>query len=201
MPGQSVDGKKKGTIDAIWGVNLIAYRVHPWIARSTYGSASQNYFSTAKGMWKTLTKKFGLTEPWNQSSQVFKPPIPAPNSSEGGQLNDGVAGGFWPGGGRIVINGEPAAEFQSHVMVKGARPGVDGSWRIVSAEHRYSRTGYITWLEVIPDFQSPMGASISQAYKDAWAPEAQLEIPAPTPSPTPPEQLPGFPTPGSAVVP
>jgi hypothetical protein len=174
MPGDDVDGKHRGTIDGIWGKNLIAYRVHPWVARSTWGGASQHYYSTLMGTWKKLAAKFGLNMPWSEAMNKFAPPAPAPNSQEADQQNSGVRQGMFTGQGRIVINGEPAAVFQGHIMVRGARPGVDGLWRITMAEHRYSRQGYVTWLDVLADHAVPYTAgSIGDYYRLTWTPELQ----------------------------
>jgi hypothetical protein len=45
------------------------------------------------------------------------------------------------------------------VEVIGARPGVDGTYNIIEAEHLYSRQGYTTRLEVNRPHFSGDGAS------------------------------------------
>lgn len=53
------------------------------------------------------------------------------------------------GGGSVQINGTPEAQAEAMAEVVGWRPGIDGTYRIDSAEHKLTRSaGYITTLEL-----------------------------------------------------
>lgn len=167
LPGFRADGSQGGVVEGVWGKNLIAYRVHPWIARSTWGSASMQYFSTLQAGWKKVTSQFNLPMPFGSNTN-FAPPMPAAHSGASGQQGEGVGNDMWAGGGRIVINGEPAAQFPGFISVVGARPGVDGLWMFKVVEHRYSRQGYVTWIDVDPYSKSggvAGGRPISAAFE------------------------------------
>jgi phage protein D len=152
-PGEDASGQRTDTIIAEWGKNLIGWKVHPWRARPGWSSSDQHYFDTRAGQWMKLIKDFGKSMPWSQSTAKYSFPAPAPNKSVAEQHNDGadLTGTYVPGAGRIVINGEPSADWNKHVQIIGARPGVDGTYFIWCAEHSYSRQGYITWLDVQPE--------------------------------------------------
>ena len=68
------------------------------------------------------------------------------------------------GAGRIVINGEPAAKWNSFVILEGVRPGVDGAYLIQVAEHIYSRQGYVTWLDVTPFAKAPAASNVFKTW-------------------------------------
>jgi uncharacterized protein len=51
------------------------------------------------------------------------------------------------GGGSVVVDGTGAAQPGGSCMVSGARPGVDGTYRIESVKHALDKTsGWVTTL-------------------------------------------------------
>lgn len=150
LPGFHASGDPTITIYAKWHDNLIGYRVRPMASRSIWGSSQQDHFDHAKSIWNRVQKQFNLPQPWGGGQSPYQLPAPAPNSSVGGQQNEGVGQSPRVGDGRIVINGEPAATWNCTVVIIGVRPGVDGPYHCFQAEHLYSRQGYVTWLDVWP---------------------------------------------------
>jgi hypothetical protein len=140
--GRSSDFQK-GNVVAKWGDNLISWRVHPKVSRTTWGGAIQSFFDTQKAQWKD-------TGGGGAGDAMYRLPFPAPNSQAAQQQVDGAEAAQAESGsyGHIIINGEPAAQWQGTVTLIGARPGVDGTYTIKAAEHLYSRQGYVTNLEV-----------------------------------------------------
>ena len=56
---------------------------------------------------------------------------------------------FTPKINKITIEGDTGAIPDGLCIVTGARPGVDGSWRIESVTHSYSRGGgFVTQLSL-----------------------------------------------------
>lgn len=136
-----------------WGENLIGWRIKPYAARPLWSGSSQQFFDHVKGLWQNLDKQFNLPMPWGGASAIIKLPMPAPNSNVAEQQNDGAGerASTVAGQGRVIINGEPKAQMWSSLQIIGARPGVDGMYKVECAVHTYSRQGYVTTLEVYPD--------------------------------------------------
>jgi uncharacterized protein len=151
VPGQNADGSAKATVQAVWGDNLIGWRVRPITARTVWSGANQQWFSTLIGGWNQSQSGFSLGQPWNANA-LYQLPVPAANSAQAGQQTEGAGQQGYYGEGRIVMNGEPAASWLGNVLLIGARPGVDGDYYIGQAEHVYSRQGYVTWLDVSPNW-------------------------------------------------
>lgn len=191
VPGQNTDGSDTGTIDAVWGDNLIGWRVTPVEARTTWSSSIHNYYDILSAQWQKVMQGTKMPDPWAQIDSKYTLPRPAPNSLVAGQQNDGAAmtAGIDNGQGIIVINGEPTAHFNMKVNLVGARPGVDGVYLIRCAEHMYSRAGYTTTLDVWSMAVSPWTAPVT--------PRPPGTPPPPTPPPAAPPPTFGPPGPGA----
>jgi phage protein D len=144
----------KPNIQAVWANNLISWRIRPFAARTIWSGSSQQYFDHMLGQWTEAANQFGLASPFGGwATAIFKLPTPAPNASVASQTTAGNAAkaNMYPGDGRVIINGEPQANWGGTVTIVGARPGVDGTYYIMGADHSWSRQGYVTTLEVVPD--------------------------------------------------
>lgn len=141
--GQTASGGSVPTIDAEWGINLIAWRIKPFIARGQWSGAQSSFFKIAEGAWDSVKSSMSGGQ---GASGVAGLPSPAPNKQSGEQSNEGMAGDakFGRGTGWCIINGEPRVFAGCYLMIKGARPGVDGRYLVSEAEHIYSRRGYTT---------------------------------------------------------
>jgi len=155
--GQDPNGSPTGTINALWGDNLINWKIHPFSARSSWQGSSQLFYDPGAAQWKKIASQFGLSMPWSIATAVFNMRNPAPSSQVATQQTQGASGTGeqYIGGGTILIDGEPSARWQMSVVLTGARPGVDGTYRIGKAEHDYERGGgYTTTLTVFPTTQA-----------------------------------------------
>ena len=188
-----VPGERGLSCRAVWRDNLIGWRVHPFSARNAFKGPYTQYFDHRTGEWikQLLDTATGSKGPGAAAAAHGGAPGPAASADAAKNTNQGGAAADEPGFGRIVINGEPAARFNSLVSLEGARPGVDGYYLIWVAEHIYSRQGYVTWLDVMP-YKKATGAT--NVY-DAWPlprpnPNTSTStIPPPTtpPAATPPK--------------
>jgi uncharacterized protein len=189
------------TVIAQWGYNLISWKVHPMMARPAWSGSNQQFFDHLKGQWNTIAGQVGMKSPWGAVTSLFALPQPAANASNADQDNsgqaDGIAAGTGPG--RIVINGEPRAKGGGYVQLSGARPGVDGLYHIDTAEHLYSREGYVTWLDVYIMTKGSGSTVDGTQYKIASRDNPPL-APLPVLGPLPPPDNPQIgPTPTPAV--
>jgi uncharacterized protein len=177
---------QKGHILARWGDNLISWKIHPLVARPVWNGALQQFFDTQQALWKDVQRS-GFSGGGNAT---YRLPMPAPNQQAAQQQVDGAQATAenTKGHGTIVINGEPNARYQSTVTLMGAKPGVDGTYLITSAEHLYSRQGYTTTLEVWPEFASDSTFASFPVKAKPQPTFAQQPLPQPQqPQPQPPQ--------------
>jgi uncharacterized protein len=188
MPAVKVQriGQNGLSCHATWRDNLIGWRVRPFVAREGTKGAMQDWFDARSANWKSVEQAFGLTGLFGGGQSQSKEPTPAANETgakqqnEAAQLRANVAGP-----GRIIINGEPRARWNSYVLLSGARPGVDGLYWIDTVEHIYSRSGFITTLEVFAWTQAPADQNVSRS----WLPKSALgTAPTDTPGNTSPDE-------------
>jgi hypothetical protein len=170
--GDQVDIEKRGqrgvSCIARWRDNLISWRVRPFAARAAFAGSKQQWYDTKKAGYNLLTQGFGQKEgPGSLAGSNTQNPAAAATESAAQQDNQGAqeaSDSSYMGNGTIVMNGEPTARWNSMVHLMGARPGVDGLYLITQAEHVYSRTGYLTYLSVLPMYGAPGGANVGTAF-------------------------------------
>jgi phage protein D len=144
--GKNILGEDAGEIDATWGFNLISWRIKPFTTRPDYKKSKSNWYDLFEGAWKSVENNIGAQAPFGRGNAALSLPSPAPNRQVGEQLNGGSASdsAALRGTGWVVINGEPEAASLKLLKVVGARPGVDGQYKIKEAEHHYTRNGGYT---------------------------------------------------------
>jgi phage protein D len=145
--GLNVDGEELSPLVAEWGVNLIGWRIKPFVARPQAGQSETEWFNVAQGFWEMLRGNIGGSLPFGRADATQGLPAPAPNKGVGQQNNDatGDISTFKRGTGWCTLNGEPECLAGRPLTIIGARPGVDGTYTIEEAHHHYSRGGgYVT---------------------------------------------------------
>lgn len=144
--GVQPDGTATPTIEATWGTNLISWRIKPYAGRAQWKSSSSRFFDSWNGLWKHVAMPILGSAPFTRSEAVASLPNAVPNAQVGEQTNEGVNAESTEkrGTGWVIINGEPACIPMGTIKISGARPGVDGSYRIDEAEHNYTRGGGYT---------------------------------------------------------
>ena len=173
----TIETKGEGGLSchAAWRDNLIAWRVKPFAARSTFTAGTQQWFDHLLSQWNFNKQNFGLKGPFGAGNSNQQPQASAATESGAGNELGGMQAQAesQEGNGRIVINGEPNAKHNSYVMLTGARPGVDGLYWIQTAEHNYSRHGFITTLEVQTEGNAPDSQNVGRAFEGFDLPRPQ----------------------------
>lgn len=153
----NADGEATPTIDAIWGINLIGWRIRPYTNRAQWGGAAARFFDLQNAAWQVAQKAIGGKTPFGGATAISNLVHSVVDKEVATQNNDGGDKDSLArrGTGWVLINGEPNAKAGANVRIQHARPGVDGEYYITIAEHMYTRgVGYTTRLEVanpIPD--------------------------------------------------
>jgi hypothetical protein len=145
--GVNGDGDAMGSIEAVWGVNLIGWRIKPFAARPQYNKVVSKVFGAFDGEWDHIMKSIGGSTPFGGANATASSPNPVASAAQGNQENTGTEAESEAkrGTGWVLINGEPRAQAGKRVTITGARPGVDGSYLMTEVEHNYTRgVGYQT---------------------------------------------------------
>jgi len=181
----AADGTPMPTIEAIWGINLIGWRIKPYIGRPQYGQAQSKFFDVFKGGWEDIKGQISSATPFGGTSAIAHAVNSVADKTTGEQTNQGTGADTQArrGTGWVLLNGEPRAKAGGYVVIDGARPGVDGTYRISEAEHNYTRgVGYTTRCQVT----NPSGTDVGFEWKqndtsltEQYGPDAVHAPPAP----------------------
>jgi hypothetical protein len=138
------------SVYAEWGINLISWRIKPFVGRPQYETAKSDWFHNFEGFWKEVSSKIGGASPFGLAKAFTQLPAAAPNKQVGEQeaAGEGMDSTMRRGTGWVIINGQPDARAGGRTIIIGARPGVDGNYRNQEVEHNYSRRGYTTRIDV-----------------------------------------------------
>ena len=150
-------GEALPTIAATVGQNVIAWRIKPFVTRPAYSEARAAHTSLSTGLTKFAQAAIkgdaagtfqGMDEAFTQLwTRAAEGEAKQDADSQGQESTRAQAQGW------IVIQGEPQAISQCKIVLTGARPGVNGTYKAKQVEHQYSRqSGFITRIDVIePD--------------------------------------------------
>jgi phage protein D len=187
--GLSFTNAAGATLEAVvaeWGKNLIAWRIKPYAARPQEKAAMAQYYDLQKAIFGKITKAIGGGAPFGNAEAITQLPALAPNSQVGDQTNEGQSTDSQRrrGTGWVQLNGEPQARAGKPLTIIGARPGVDGTYRIEEAEHVYSRSfGYLTRCTLnYPNFNPGYTPDWRHPGQPAPAETAPAEPAAPAPA-------------------
>ena len=151
LEGVNAAGEAMPTVEAIWGVNLIGWRIKPYVGRPQYGEAASKMFDANKGEWKTLTSAISGGTPFGGSGAVANAVNSVADKASGDQANKGTGDDTKGrrGEGWVLLNGEPNAKANGFLFIDGARPGIDGTYTMTEVEHNYTRgVGFTTRVNV-----------------------------------------------------
>jgi len=143
--GFSVSGQPLPTITGTWGDNLEGWSIEPEIAHPQFQNVITRHYDLKQAKWveKTLGVD-GVSVPAD-----LRPLLGRGTQDEGDQQAQGIskASRREKGRGTVKIVGDYAAEPEALFVLSGARPGIDGSYRIESVSHQLNKKdGFVTSL-------------------------------------------------------
>jgi phage protein D len=143
----SVSGAAMATIIAVTAVNLIDLDIEPHVGRPRYKRVRSRFYDAKAAKWKTV--EAGV-EGEDQSDATLGDRQPRADEADATRTAEAGAAEVARerGGGSATIDGDATAKPGGTCIVVGARPGVDGAYRIESVEHEYSRSGWTTRLQL-----------------------------------------------------
>lgn len=133
-------------VRAVWGENLHHWDIAPQLGRPQFSTARGRWYDMIAADWKLLDKGVDLAV---DALHAFRFPKPWDFETDQQTNNDKATSERDQGEGTVTIEGNTAAIPDGLCIVEGARPGVDGSYRIEAVTHSYTRSGgFITTLEL-----------------------------------------------------
>lgn len=146
--GMSLSGAMLSGISATWGDNLIDWDIEPATARERFGKARARFYDVKKAKWDEKIAAITGQGVTSDATFTHRKTRADKDEAEGSSGDDKASSERERGGGSCTILGNPGAQPEGTCTISGARPGVDGSYKIDSVEHTYSPTGYLTKLDL-----------------------------------------------------
>ena len=151
--GRSPQGETMPTVAAIWGSNLLDWDISPVLGRPRYKEVRGRFYDRQAARWRDVTVQVPRedTGPTLTRRQTSADRDEAQNGAD----NDATDSAKNKGEGNVTILGDFLARPEGTCIVSGARPGIDGDYKIESVEHTYSRTGWLTKLSLKQPGEEP----------------------------------------------
>jgi len=134
------------SVAAVAGRNLHAWDIAPALGRAQYGKVRARWYDPTDAVWKETQASTSLDAEARHDHRYGRA-----NEGEAGEqaASDKATSERDAGEGSVTIEGDTGAIPDGLCIVVGARPGIDGAYRIEAVTHRYSRGGgFITELEL-----------------------------------------------------
>jgi phage protein D len=152
--GLSASGLGLSSVLARAGGNLINWDISPTVARPRYQSVIARWYDMRAAKWKQEKVEIGgiggTADNITRFTEADKDEAKhsGNNAKEASDRNKGE--------GSVVIEGDPGATPEGLCIVVGARPGIDGAYRIDTVDHELSRdNGFTTTLSL----KQPQGSA------------------------------------------
>lgn len=151
--GKNPSGNALPTVQAAWGDNLHDYSITPILGRPVEKQTLSRWFDPKAAAWQKE-----LADTGTDGGETIKPG--RYSEADKGRAkeqagSDAAESDRKSGEGSITIEGNISAQPEGLCILSGCRPGVDGTYRIESVDHEYSRSGFTTKLEL----RQPKGAA------------------------------------------
>jgi phage protein D len=139
-------GTYTAAVIAAWGRNLHGWDISPSLGRAQYSKVRARWYDSKRAAWQETEEDTALTVEARHDHRYAKP-----DEDEAAQqtASDRATSERDAGEGSVTIEGDTAAIPDGLCIVTGARPGIDGPYRIESVTHSYSRGGgFVTQLSL-----------------------------------------------------
>lgn len=145
--GKSASGKDLPSVRAARGDNLLSWEITPDMGQPQYKEANARWYDPKTATWKR--EKVEIQSEKTEAALSLRYPAHDADEAKGRSSSRKDTAERDKGGGSISINGSAVPQPEALVTLSGARPGVDGTYRIDTVTHEFSRgSGWVTRLEV-----------------------------------------------------
>lgn len=147
--GMSMAGAALSSVTARWGEggNLIEWDISPVVGRPRFKAIEARWYDRKEAKWKR--QKVQLDDPNAVAEGMTRFVKPTEQDAKHSAENDKADREREKGEGSVQIDGNISATPEGACIVIGARPGIDGVYRIDSVDHELSRSnGFTTTLSL-----------------------------------------------------
>ncbi|WP_137136604.1 late control D family protein [Rhizobium sp. FKY42] len=132
------------SVDAIvadTGGNVINWDIAPFTGRGVWKKAKSRYFDRKAAKWIEEEIEIDAGDDAPDSANVIR--LPSADKDQAQRRIKGRKGEAKreKGGGNILLDLAPQAQAESILNLSGAKPDIDGPWRMESVNHRANRSG------------------------------------------------------------
>lgn len=147
------DGTYTAFITATVGDNLHSWDIAPALGRPQFNKTKVRYYDRKKAILETEETETSLDV---EAEHFARYPEPNKDQAKKRTESDKATTERDAGEGSVTIEGNTGAIPDGLCIIVGARPGVDGAYRIESASHSYNRGGgFVTSLQL----KAPQGGA------------------------------------------
>jgi phage protein D len=151
--GVGAGGSALPDVAARVGDNVLSWSIAPTHGRPRHAKYHERWYDRAAAKWQREAEAGDATV---TAESTGRHAHPDQDTARRRATSAKTRGDRDKGGGTVAIDGDPAAQPEANCMLSGARPGIDGAYRIDVVEHDYSRgEGFRTTLGV----KQPSGAA------------------------------------------
>jgi phage protein D len=144
--GTSAGGAALSSVSAVWGQNLHDYDIAPILGRPVEKEARARWYDPKQAQWMNEVAPTGTEDGETIKTSLFSEADQGRAKEQSG--SDATESDRKSGEGSVTIEGNISAQPEGTCLVSGCRPGIDGSYRIEGVNHEYSRSGFVTRLEL-----------------------------------------------------
>lgn len=137
--GATPSGGAMPTVSGRVGVNVISWEISPFSGRWQFSRAKVRYFDRQSASFKEVEveSQADHADATNEAETLSADEDQAKGIAEGRKAENEREGGK----GTVVLDLEPTAQAEGTFVLSGARPGVDGTYRIAGVTHKADRGG------------------------------------------------------------
>lgn len=175
--GLAAGGGALAPVSAVYGENLISWDISPVLGRPRYKKAKARWYDPKKAEWKVEVVE--VEDPDAEAEFYTRFSSADDGEAEKNAESRKVDSEREKGGGSITLNGTADPQPEGTVTLVGARPGIDGTYRIDTVNQEFSRgSGWTTRL----DLKQPQGEAGKDNRGTSGASSAASSSPAAAPS-------------------
>lgn len=144
--GVNAAGAALATVQAVWGENLHDYSIAPIVGRRLEKSVRTRWYDPKAAEYKTTDAETGT----EGATTTYSDDFDESDASSSQHRASALAAELdrKSGEGTVTIEGNIGAQPEGSCVVAKCRPGIDGTYRIEGVTHDYSRSGWVTRLEL-----------------------------------------------------